>query len=56
MSYPRVKRLLDVLGALLGLIVLSPLIAGIALLVLIVHGAPVIFVQERATKGHESSG
>ncbi|MGO1523038.1 MAG: sugar transferase [Nesterenkonia sp.] len=51
MSYPRVKRLLDVLGALLGLIVLSPLIAGIALLVLIVHGAPVIFVQERATKG-----
>lgn len=51
MSYSRVKRLLDVLGALLGLLVLSPLIAVIALLVLIFHGAPVIFVQERATKG-----
>ena len=51
MRYPRVKRLLDVLGALLGLLVLSPLIAGISLLVLTFHGAPVIFVQDRATKG-----
>lgn len=50
MSYARVKRVLDILGALFGLVVLSPLIAVISLLVLIFHGAPVIFVQERATQ------
>lgn len=41
------KRLFDFTVALLGLILLSPLIALIALLVLVFDGRPVIFCQER---------
>lgn len=51
MSYSDVKRVIDFGGALLGLILLGPLIAVISLLVLVFHGAPVIFSQERVTKG-----
>jgi lipopolysaccharide/colanic/teichoic acid biosynthesis glycosyltransferase len=43
-----VKRALDVLAAAVGLVVLSPILAGIALAVRISMGSPVIFRQERA--------
>jgi lipopolysaccharide/colanic/teichoic acid biosynthesis glycosyltransferase len=43
----RAKRALDLLGASLGLIILSPLILLVAILVRILLGAPVIFRQER---------
>ncbi len=41
------KRALDLLAAVLGLIILSPLIALIALLVRVFLGTPVIFRQQR---------
>jgi lipopolysaccharide/colanic/teichoic acid biosynthesis glycosyltransferase len=41
------KRLIDVVGALLGLIVLSPLLLAIALLVFLVDGSPTLFCQTR---------
>ena len=41
------KRLIDVVGALAGLIVLSPLLLGIALVVRLREGAPVLFGQTR---------
>lgn len=44
---PPAKRLLDLLGATLGLIVLSPLLLALALLVWIAHGRPVLFRQRR---------
>jgi lipopolysaccharide/colanic/teichoic acid biosynthesis glycosyltransferase len=42
------KRLLDILGSLLGLAVLSPLMVVIALLVRLTSGGPAIFRQRRA--------
>lgn len=42
-----VKRLIDFIGTLVGLVVLSPLIALIALLVRVNMGAPVLFRQVR---------
>lgn len=44
------KRILDIFGALLGLIFLSPLFLVVALLVRHKLGSPVIFRQERAGK------
>jgi len=41
------KRLVDVFGAVLGLILLGPLFALVALMILLVDGRPVIFRQER---------
>lgn len=41
------KRILDLTLALIGLVLFSPIIAIIALLVLVFHGRPVIFRQER---------
>lgn len=52
MSYPHVKRVLDCTGAVIGLVVFGPLIAVVAGLVLLAHGAPVIFTQERVTQGN----
>ena len=43
-----VKRLLDILGAILGLILSSPLIASAALVILLESQGPVIFKQLRA--------
>ena len=51
MGYVQVKRGLDIVGAILAMLLLSPLIAVVAVLVLVFHGAPVIFVQERVTEG-----
>lgn len=45
------KRLLDVLGALALLVLLAPVLAGVALLVLARLGRPVLFRQERAGRG-----
>ncbi|MFF8893520.1 sugar transferase [Brevibacterium casei] len=52
MAYPRLKRAIDVAGAGLGLVALAPVIAVVAGLVLVAHGAPVIFTQERVTQGN----
>jgi lipopolysaccharide/colanic/teichoic acid biosynthesis glycosyltransferase len=41
------KRLFDAFSALLGLIILSPVLLAIALLVLILQGAPIIFRHKR---------
>ncbi|HUG48512.1 MAG TPA: sugar transferase [Candidatus Limnocylindria bacterium] len=41
------KRIVDVVAAGLGLLVLSPLLAGLALAVWLIDGRPVFFAQER---------
>lgn len=46
----KVKRLVDVVGALVGLVALSPVMAVIALLILAIMGKPILFRQERAGK------
>jgi lipopolysaccharide/colanic/teichoic acid biosynthesis glycosyltransferase len=46
--YPVAKRLLDVVGAALLLVVLSPLLGGVALAIWAVDGRPVLFTQRRA--------
>ncbi len=46
--YPFIKRLMDISGALAGLVVLSPLLLVVAILVKKKLGSPVIFKQERA--------
>jgi sugar transferase EpsL len=43
----RVKRLLDLLVAFLGVVILSPLLLGLALVILVSMGRPVLFRQER---------
>ena len=45
-----VKRLLDIVLSLFGLIILSPLLLIIAVLVRINLGSPIIFIQERVGK------
>jgi lipopolysaccharide/colanic/teichoic acid biosynthesis glycosyltransferase len=45
------KRCFDVLGAALGSIVLSPLLAAIAAVIAIREGRPVLFRQERVGRG-----
>lgn len=42
------KRLIDILGAVLGLLVLLPLIILISIAIYIFDGAPVLFTQQRA--------
>ena len=42
------KRAMDVMGAGVGLLVLSPVLAIAALLILALDGRPVLFVQDRA--------
>jgi sugar transferase EpsL len=50
------KRLLDPLAAALGLIVLSPLLAAIAVAVLVDSGRPVVYVSPRAGKDGRAFG
>lgn len=52
MSYP-FKRFLDFLGALVGLVLLSPIIAAVALVILLTEGAPVLFRQQRIGRNGE---
>lgn len=47
------KRLMDMAGAGLGLILAAPLLLGIGLLVWLGLGAPILFVQPRPGKGGE---
>lgn len=42
-----VKRLVDVAGAVSGLVVLAPLLVTIAVVVLIAEGQPILFAQQR---------
>jgi len=44
---PLAKRLFDLLGAALGLAVVSPVLLALALLVRLLHGTPVLFRQVR---------
>ena len=41
------KRGIDIVGALVGLVVLSPLFIAVGLLVLVTDGRPILFRQER---------
>ena len=52
-SYNPVKRLIDVIGAIAGLVVLSPLMAAVALLVRWKLGVPVLFRQQRPGRNGE---
>ncbi len=45
---PVSKRMLDLILAALGIVILSPLLAGISLLVWVTFGSPVIFRQQRS--------
>lgn len=49
-NYAYTKRIIDIVGAGLGLVVLSPVIAGVSLAVKAKLGSPVIFKQERPGK------
>lgn len=49
-KYHSVKRMLDILVALIALVVFSPLIVVVGVLVLLFHGSPIFFTQERVTK------
>lgn len=51
MTYPLLKRLFDVLVAAVALVVLSPLLAAIAIGVRATSPGPAIFRQERAGRG-----
>lgn len=51
--YDGVKRVLDVVGAAVGLVVLSPVIGATAVLVAIKLGRPVVFAQSRPGRGGE---
>ena len=51
--YDAVKRTFDVCASLFGLIVTAPVQAGVAVVVLAVHGRPVIFRQPRPGRGEE---
>ena len=51
--YPLAKRLLDVVGAALLLLGLSPLLGGVALAIWAVDGRPVLFTQRRAGRDGE---
>ena len=45
-----IKRSLDMLGALIGLIILSPILGITALLIKLEDGGPIFFVSDRAGK------
>ena len=50
-AYDPIKRGIDILGAGLGLVVLSPLLAAAALAILFSDGAPVLFRHQRVGRG-----
>ncbi len=50
LGYLVTKRLMDIVLAMVGLLVLSPLLAGVALAVLVDSGWPIVFVQDRVGK------
>lgn len=50
-TYRTVKRLIDIVASLFGLVVLSPLMLGTAIAVKSQDGGPVFYRQERLTRG-----
>ena len=48
-----VKRTIDLVAAGLGLVVLAPLIAVVAALILLIDGRPVLFTQQRSGRAEE---
>jgi lipopolysaccharide/colanic/teichoic acid biosynthesis glycosyltransferase len=48
------KRLIDVLGSAAALVLLSPMLIGIALLVRVFLGAPILFRQVRSGRGQKA--
>ena len=48
-----IKRVIDILGSLMGLILLSPVFIVTAILVYIKLGSPIFFVQERVGKDNK---
>lgn len=50
--YLFVKRIFDILGSLLGLIILSPVMLAIAVAITLDDGGPVLYRQRRFTKDH----
>lgn len=51
--YHSAKRMLDVIGALVALVVLSPVFIVVAVLVFVFLGSPIFFTQQRVTKGEK---
>jgi lipopolysaccharide/colanic/teichoic acid biosynthesis glycosyltransferase len=49
--YPPLKRLADIVSAIVALVVLSPILIGVAAVVAVKLGRPVLFVQERPGRG-----
>ncbi len=49
--YDAMKRLIDIVASLMGLIVLSPVLLAVGLAVLIDDGWPIVFGHERQTRG-----
>lgn len=49
-SYDPFKAIIDLLGALVLIIVLSPLMIFVAMLIFLFYGSPIIFRQERLTR------
>lgn len=52
MTYQRVKRGFDIVGALIGLVVFGPLLVATALVAFLLQGAPILFTQDRVTAGN----
>lgn len=52
-DFPASKRVFDFLGAVLGLILASPLYLIVAVLILITEGRPIVFRQARLGRGGE---
>lgn len=50
-SYDRIKRIIDLVGAMLLLIILSPILITITLLIRLTSRGPVIYRQTRLTQG-----
>ena len=50
-TYSVLKRVVDVIGATLALVVLSPVFVTVAALVRLTSGCPIFFVQERVGRG-----
>lgn len=50
LSYSAVKRIIDIMGAIIGLIVLSPLLIIISIAIIVDSKGPVIFSQTRVGK------
>lgn len=52
MEYRQIKRGFDIIGALIGLVVLSPVFIATALVAYSVQGTPILFTQDRVTAGN----